>query len=55
MDTYINPCGKMTYYLRNKIKIFRNIFDGKFAGMISGAGGAHCQLCIATSKQYQDV
>ena len=38
-----------------KIKLLRTMFDGKMAGILSGAGGAHCQLCTATFEQLHDV
>ncbi|KAI6648997.1 hypothetical protein LOD99_6880 [Oopsacas minuta] len=38
-----------------RIKLLRTMFDGKMAGILSGAGGAHCQLCIPTFKQLHDV
>ena len=31
------------------------MFDGKMGGLLSGAGGAHCQLCTATFKQLHDL
>ena len=30
------------------------MFDGKMAGILSGAGGASCQLCTATHDQVKD-
>ena len=30
------------------------MFDGKMAGILSGAGGASCQLCMATHKELKD-
>ena len=31
------------------------MFDGKMAGMLSGAGGAHCQLCTANFNELHDL
>ena len=30
------------------------MFDGKMAAILSGAGGANCQMCTATSKDLKD-
>ena len=38
-----------------RVKLIRSMFDGKMAGILSGAGGAHCQLCTATFKQLHDI
>ena len=62
MDTYINPL--VSELQENgitfpqgivKVKLVRSMFDGKMAGLLSGAGGAHCQLCTATFKQLHDL
>ena len=37
------------------ISISRSMFDGKMAGILSGAGGAKCQLRTATNKQIKDL
>ncbi|KAI6648498.1 hypothetical protein LOD99_8130 [Oopsacas minuta] len=62
MDTYINPYvadmeenGIPLSQGLVRIKLPRTMFDGKMAGILSGAGGAHCQLCTATFKQLHDV
>ncbi|KAI6661279.1 Dna-mediated transposase [Oopsacas minuta] len=62
MDTYINPYvadmeenGIPLSQGLVRIKLLRTMFDGKMAGILSGAGGAHCQLCTATFKQLHDV
>ena len=36
------------------VDIVRSMFDGKMAGILSGAGGASCQLCTATHKELKD-
>ena len=30
------------------------MFDGKMAAILSGAGGASCQMCTATQKDLKD-
>ena len=62
MDTYINPYvadmeenGMLLSQGLVRINLLRTMFDGKMAGIPSGAGGAHCQLCTATFKQLHDV
>ena len=37
------------------ISISRSMFDGKMVGILSGAGGAKCQLCTATNEQIKDL
>ena len=37
------------------ISISRSMFDEKVAGILSGAGGAKCQLCTATNEQIKDL
>ena len=36
------------------IDIVRSMFDGKMAAIMSGAGGASCQLCTATQNELKD-
>lgn len=31
------------------------MFDGKMTGILSGAGGAHCQLCTDTFTEILDL
>ena len=31
------------------------MFDGKMSGILTGAGGAKCQLCTASHKELHDV
>ena len=31
------------------------MLDGKMCGILSGAGGAHCQLCTASLKDLKDI
>ena len=38
-----------------KVKILRTIFDGKMSCILSGAGGAHCQLCTANLTELKDL
>ena len=37
-----------------QIEIVRSMFDGKMAALLSGAGGASCQLCTTTRAQIKD-
>ena len=37
------------------VKIIRSMLDGKMTGILSGAGGAHCQLCTANIKDLKDI
>ena len=37
-----------------RIDIVRSLFDGKLAGILSGAGGASCQLYTATHSELKD-
>ena len=37
------------------VKISRTMFDGKMSKILSGAGGASCQLCTATHLQLKDL
>ena len=44
--------------LRNghaEVKIIRSHFDTKMAKILSGAGGASCQLCTASFAQIHDI
>ena len=36
-------------------KIIRSMLDGKMSGILSGAGGAHCQLCTANLDEIKDL
>ena len=36
------------------VKIERAMFDTKMAGILDGAGGAACHLCIVTREQLKD-
>ena len=36
-------------------KIIRSMLDGKMSGILSGAGGAHCQLCTANLRELKDL
>ena len=62
MDTYINPLVSELQEIGIalpqgivKVKLVRKMLDGKIAGILSGAGGDHCQLCTATFKQLHDL
>ena len=35
------------------VDIVQSMFDEKMASILSGAGGASCQLCAATHKQLK--
>ena len=37
-----------------RIDIFRSKFDDKMAAIMSGTGGASCQLCTATHSELKD-
>ena len=36
------------------VDIIRSMFDGKMAEILSGSGGANCQMCTATHKDLND-
>ena len=36
------------------VDMVRSMFDGKMASILSGAGGASCQLCTAAHKELKD-
>ena len=38
-----------------QVEIIRSQFDTKMAKLLSGSGGAHCQLCTATFAQAHDI
>ncbi|KAI6658404.1 hypothetical protein LOD99_15206 [Oopsacas minuta] len=38
-----------------EVKIIRSHFDTKMAKILSGAGGANCQMCTATFQQIHDI
>ena len=62
MTEVINPdTDKMTsegFTLANndivKVDIIRSLFDGRMAGILSGAGGASCHLCTATHSDLKN-
>ena len=39
---------------RVKVDILRSMFDGKMSPLLSGAGGASCQMCTATRADVKD-
>ena len=62
METIINP--EVTEIERDgfsitggqvKVKILRTMLDGKMSQILSGAGGANCQLYTATYVQLKDL
>ena len=62
METIINP--EVTEIERDgfsitggqfKVKILRTMLDCKMSQILSGAGGANCQLCTATYVQLKDL
>ena len=62
METFINPETKpieqdginLTQGLVN-IKVYCSMFDGKMSSILTGAGGAKCQLCTATSAELHVI
>ena len=56
MEDMINPetakLGTGIYLDRGLVvvDIIRSMFDGKMAAILSGAGGASCQMCTTTHK-----
>ena len=61
MENIINPeCESMQQGMSfphgtAKVKIIRSMLDGKMSAILSGAGGANCQLCTATSTELRDI
>ena len=62
METFINPETKLIEQdgidLPQglvKVKVYRSMFDGKMSGILTGAGGAKCQLCTATFAELHDI
>ena len=47
-DTSKLSDGITTEYGLVNVDINRSMFDGKIAAILSGAGGASCQMCTAT-------
>ena len=37
-----------------KVEIVRSMFDGEMSAILSGAGGASCQMCTATHDDLKD-
>ncbi|KAI6659522.1 hypothetical protein LOD99_14447 [Oopsacas minuta] len=50
---YPNPAKQIENCVVN-VDIIRSMFDGKMAAILSGAGGASCQMCTATHKDLKD-
>ena len=62
LDTIINPevtlIEKEGIILPNGqiiVEIKRTMFDGKMSAILSGAGGASCQLCTTQFNQLKDL
>ncbi|KAI6658672.1 hypothetical protein LOD99_11018 [Oopsacas minuta] len=62
MDLMINPevtniekDGLKLPYGNVRVKILRTMFEGKMSGILSGAGGASCQLCTASFAELTDL
>ena len=62
MDKIINPEVKIIEQEglqfpqgHGQVKIYRSMLDGKMCGILSGAEGAHCQLCTASMKYIKDI
>ena len=62
MDSHINPEttaieqeGLVLERGIVKVKVLRTMFDGKMSCILTGAGGAKCQLCTATFNQIHDL
>ena len=62
METFINPETKLIEedgidlpQGLVKVKVYRSMFDGKMSGILTGAGGAKCQLCTATFTALHDI
>ena len=62
MENFINPEVKVIeneglHFLQGTVqtKIIRSMLDGKMSGILSGAGGAHCQLCTANLDEIKDL
>ncbi|KAI6661435.1 hypothetical protein LOD99_13307 [Oopsacas minuta] len=62
MDLMINPevtniekDGLELPYGNVRVEILRTMFDGKMFGILSGAGGASCQLCTASFAELTDL
>ena len=37
------------------VHIYRTMFDGKISRLLSGAGGATCQLCTVTHSELKEL
>ena len=62
MESYINPETKIIEQEGIdlpqgfvNVKMYRSMFDGKMSGILTGAGGAKCQLCTATFEELHDI
>ena len=62
MDSLINQetstieeCGLILHNDHAEVKIIRSQFDTKMSKILSGAGGASCQLCTASFAQIHDI
>ena len=62
MENIINPevnsieqDGLQLHQGMVQAKIIRSMLDGKMSGIISGARGAHCELCTTNLKELKDL
>ena len=62
MENIINPevnsieqCGLQLPHGMVQSEIIPSMLNGKISGILSGAGGAHCQLCTANLKEIKDL
>ena len=51
----INQDGLVLHDGKVTVNITRSMFDGKMSSILSGAGGASCQLCTATFSELKDL
>ena len=47
--------GLVLHYSKVTVNITRSMFDGKMSSILSGAGGASCQLCTTTFSDLKDL
>ena len=62
METYNNPETNLNEQEGNelpqgqvKVKVLRSKLAGKMSGILSGSGGAKCQLCTATFRDLHYI
>ncbi|KAI6657124.1 hypothetical protein LOD99_15920 [Oopsacas minuta] len=54
-ETSIEESGLSLHNGNGEVKIIRAHFDTKMAKILSGAGGANCQMCTATFQLIHDI